>query len=376
MRIPDLLFLAMKSQKSKWIALPIAAMAISVFCLCFAGTVLTTVQEEKSFPYELDVLSGTVKVSDNAIAGLSAIPNVVAATPVLQAPVSVQAGKYTAQLTLTGIDATYLNDAFAQGGIFPNSSVMPYIVLNKAACRRLTGEISSETGADAEEEPAIDWLNAAVSVQTSGTIKPVVSKIVGILAKDDEEQEPAAYISIASAKALLQAAGQSAEYVGANVRIENIGYSEHVSRAIAKLGLSVSSLNKDAQIKWDMELKEMTYLILLGAVCLISSPAIMIGRIRISQFERKETLAALRWIGMREKKMARIFTTQAILIVLSGIAVGTIVGIFVPLFISPEMQGMTIFSLRIPFHVLASSTAICFMASTVPIYIWQMKMKA
>ncbi len=374
MRIPDLLFLAMKSLKSKWIILSIAATAISAFCLCFAGTVLATVQEEKSFPYELNVLSGPVKVSDNAITELSDIPNVTAATPVLPVPVSIQAGKYTAQLTLTGLDATYFNDTFAQGGIFPNSSVMPYIVLNKAACRQLTGETSSGTGADAEE-PAIDWLNAAVSVQTSGAIKPVVSKIVGILAKDVEEQEPAAYISIASAKALLQAAGQSTDYVGAKVRIDNIGYSEHVSRAIAKLGLSVSGSNKDVQMKWDMELKEMTYLILIGAVCLISSSAIMIGRIRISQFERDEALAALRWIGMKEKEMARIFTTQAILIVLSGIAVGTIVSIFVPLFISPEVQGTTIFSLRIPFHVLASSAVICFMASTVPIYIWKMKMK-
>ncbi len=375
MRISDLLFLAMKSLRSKWIILPIAAAAISAFCLCFAGTILATVQEEKSFPYELDVLSGPVKVSDNAIAELSGIPNVTAATPVLQIPVSVHAGKYSARLTLTGIDAAYLNDSLAQGGIFPSSSVMPYIVLNKAACRQFADGTSSETGDDAEE-PAIDWLNAAISLQTSEAVKPVVSKIIGILLKDDEEQEPAAYISIASVKALLQAAGQTVDYVGANVRIENIGYAERVSRAIAKLGLRVSSLNKDVQIKWDMELKEMTYLILIGAVCLISSSAIIIGRIKLSQFEREEALAALRWIGMKEKEIARIFTTQAILIVLSGIAVGTIISIFVPLFISPEMQGTTIFSLRIPFHVLVSCAAICLMASIVPIYIWQLKKKA
>ena len=375
MRISDLLFLAMKNLKSKWIMPPVAATAIGVFCLCFAGMVLTTVQEEKSFPHELDVLSGTVKVSDNAIAELSDIPNVTAVTPLLQVPVSVQAGKYTVQLTLTGIDAAYLNDAFAQGGIFPDSSVMPYIVLNKAACRQFADETSSETDADAEE-PAINWLNAAVSVQTNGAAKPVVSKVVGILLKDDEGQEPAAYISIASAKALLQAAGQSTDYIGANVRIENIGYAEHVSRAIAKLGLSVSSLNKDVQIKWDMELKEMTYLILIGAVCLISSSAIMIGRIKISRFEQEEALAALRWIGMEEKEIARIFTTQAILIVLSGIAVEMIVSVLVPPFISPEMQGRTVFSLRIPFSVLASCAAICLMASIVPICMWQLKKKA
>ena len=353
--------------------LPIATAAISMFCLCFAGTVLTTVQEEKAFSYELEVISSAVKISDNTIAELSAIPNVTAATPVLQIPVSIQAGKYTAQLTLTGIDAAYLNETFAQGGVFPNSSVMPYIVLNKPACRMFTDGTTIETEND-PDEPAIDWLSAAISVQTSE--KPIVSKVVGILARDDEGQEPAAYISIASAKALLQTVVQSTDYIGARVRIKNVGYLELVSRDITKLKLSVSDSNKDVQTKWDMELKEMTYLILIGVACLMSASAIMIGRIKISQLEQDEALAALRWIGMREKEIARIFTIQAILIALSGIAVGSIVSLLVPLFISPEMRSTTIFALGIPFHVLASCAAICMTASIVPICMWQLKKKA
>ena len=63
--------------------------------------------------------------------------------------------------------------------------------------------------------------------------KPVISRIVGILSRDDEKQEPAAYISIASVKNLLSGDGQNTDYMGADVRIENIGCTASVSTQIA-----------------------------------------------------------------------------------------------------------------------------------------------
>ena len=135
MRISDLLWMALKNLKGKFNALIVVGVAISAFCLCFAGAVLLTVQQEKSLPYELNVLSGTDKLSDNEVAEISKLPDVTAASPMLQVPVTVQTGGYKTQLILTGIDGSYLNEAFSQGGVFPDSSDMPYIVLNKAACK-------------------------------------------------------------------------------------------------------------------------------------------------------------------------------------------------------------------------------------------------
>ena len=140
MRIPDLLWMAIKNLIARWVVPIVGMTAISAFCLCFAGTVLTTVQQEKSLPYELNVIPGTINLSDSAIVEISDIPDVTAATLVLQIPANVQIGEYDAQLTLSGIDAAYLNEAFSQGGVFTDNSVMPYIVLNKAACKLFTEE--------------------------------------------------------------------------------------------------------------------------------------------------------------------------------------------------------------------------------------------
>lgn len=359
MWISDLLWMAVKNLKARFVVLPVAAIAISTFCLCFAGAVLVTVQQEKNVPCELEVLSGAEQLSDITLAEIAGIPEVTAVTPVLQVPVSIKASGYTAQLTLTGVNASYLTEAFAQGGIYSDSSVMPYIVLNKAACKLLTDEKSGgRDDTDEAEEQQIEWLNAGASVQTSENTKPVVSKIVGILSGDDEDQEPAAYISIASAKALLQQGGLSTDYLEANVRVTNAGWAKSVSKAATSLGLSVTDSNAATQTKWDTELKEMAYLILMGVFGLLCSAFLSAAPQNIVLSQRKDT-SALQWIGMKKKDIEKLFLLQSLMSVLLGVSIGIIIGVTVPSFLSPELFDTSIFSLQIPFGVASVSTAIC-----------------
>ena len=65
MRISNLLWLAAKNLKFRPMVLSALAVAISVFCLCFAGAVLVSVQQEKSLPYELEVTSNSAEISDS-----------------------------------------------------------------------------------------------------------------------------------------------------------------------------------------------------------------------------------------------------------------------------------------------------------------------
>lgn len=373
MRISDLLWMAIKNLKGKLIALIIVEIAISTFCLCFAGAVLVTVQQEKSLPYELEVVSDTAKISDSALAEISRIPDVMAVTPVLQVPVSAKIGGYKAQLTFTGIEASYINETFAQGGAFPENSVMPYIVLNKAACKLFKDEISDGYGTESEE-PVIDWLNAVVSVQTNEGAKPVVSKIVGLLSGDDEDQKPVAYISVASAKNLLQD-GQSADYMSAKVRVENVGYAADVSIELKKRGLNVLNANEDDELKWDTEHKESTHLVLLGVSCVFTALIFSIYQMKRLRFEQKDVLAALQWIGLKEKDARRISIIQSTVIGLLGVAIGIIVSVFVPSFISSETEETTIFFLQIPFYIIAICAVICIIAYVVPVQIWRIKLK-
>ena len=369
-------WMAVKTLNRRLMILPAVAIAISTFCLCFAGAVLTNVQLEKSLPYELEVTANAAKLSESTLAGISGIPGVTAVTPVLEVPASIVTGQYKAQLTLAGIDAAYIDEDFAQGGVFSDSSVMPYIVLNYAACKLFQDEKGSGKSTEDTDEPLIDWLSASVTIQTSEGSKPVVSKIVGLLIGDDEDQEPVAYMSVASAKNLLSQDGQRVDYMSAKVRVENVGYAADVSKELKKQGLSVLNANEDSELKWDMDFKDLNYLALLGISCLVIALVFSYSQIKMLRFGKKEELAALQWIGLKQKDSRRIYSIQSMVIALLGIAIGIVVSVFIPSFLSPDAQKTTIFFLQIPFTIIAICAAVCMMVYVVPTYLWRIKMKA
>jgi len=422
----DLIRMASKNLKDKWVILPVAGIAISAFCLCFAGAVLTTVLEEKALPYEL-VLSAddTNNLSDKMLSDISQLPDVEAVSPLLLVPARVKTGEYSAQLMLTGIAPAYLEKGFTEGRVFPDNGVMPYIVLNESACKQFSDKIietatvsdtgtgtgnntktsigtaagtkadtssnastststntntntntetetgtetntGTSSGADASvtsgsgddtDAPKIDWLNAGVSTQ-SGDGRWIVSKVCGILTSDETE-EPVAYISLSTAKDLLQKSGQSTDYTGANIRITNIGCADSVSHAIAALGLNVINTDTVLQAKWDTELKEMTYLIVIGAFCLLSTTVLLAARRKISMLEQQETWKMLQWIGMKEGDIGRLFVIQALMISLIGIVIGIIVSTSLPSFLSLELKETSIFALQTTFVITALSIAVC-----------------
>lgn len=465
MKISDLIKIASKNMKGKWMVLPVIGFAVSVFCLCFAGTVLTNVGQEKARPYELMLSSESADgLSASVLVDISKLPDVEAVTPLLQVSARVKTGEYSAQLTLTGIDPAYLKDAFSVGGIFPDKGVMPYIVLNNAACKQFSDkntetDTSNNTGADTSSKskigsdagsgsksgissdtntstkmgnsantgasnnvnhgsvinsagngsksntsvdtngntgtdtstnvnsgsgtsnstnnssnvntntgtdnvdnvdmPKIDWLNAGVSLQSVVDGRWIISKVCGILSGNGKDQEPTAYISLSAAKDLLQKSGQNTDYTRTNIRIKNIGCAANVSQAISALGLTVTNSDTELQTKWDMELGEMTYLIVLGGFCLLCTAVLMSAWRKISIVEQKEAWQMLRWIGLKQKDIDKLFIIQTMLISLIGLVIGFIVSISLPSFLPPKLKGTSSYTLSIPFVVAVASSVIC-----------------
>jgi ABC-type antimicrobial peptide transport system permease subunit len=387
MRISDQIRFALKNLKGRWAVLPVIGFAIAAFCLCFAGAILTTMQDEKAQPYEL-VISGEEanSISDSDVIEITKLEDVTAATPVMQIPASISTGDYTAALTLTGIEASYLENSFSQGNAFPEDSVMPYIVLNEAALKQFsdsetskdkdsTGDMGDEegTGNTARtdtEAPDVDWLNGSYSVQTGEGSKTVTSKVCGILSEGEdteEEQEPAAYISISTAKELLRQNGQETNYTGANVRVKNIGSADSVSKSIAALGLTVTNSTEELQSGWDADNKEMTYLIVIGVFGLVCASVLLAAWRQNTLLKQKRAWEALIYIGLKASDMRNLFAIQTILLSLFGIALGLIVALTLPSFLSTGEIEPTNFMLTIPFVSVVISVIICIAAGLIPI---------
>ena len=387
MRISDRLHFALKNLKGRWAVLPVIGFAIAAFCFCFSGAILTTMQEEKAKPYELVILSdGSNNISDNDIVEISKLEDVTAATPVLQVPVSISTGDYSAGLSLTGIEASYLEDSFFEGNAFPDDSVMPYIILNEAALGQFSdSETSKDNGSSGDmddgegtghtartdtEAPDVDWLNVNFSVQTGEESKAVVSKVCGILSEDEETeegQEPAAYISITTAKELLRSIGQETNYTGAYVRVKNIGSANSVSKSIIALGLMVSNSTEELQSGWDADNKEMTYLIVIGAFGLVCASVLLATWRQNTLLKQRRVWQALSYIGLKEQDLRKLFAIQTVLLSLFGIALGLIVALALPSFLSTGEMEQTNFMLSIPFISVAVSVIIC-MAGLIPVF--------
>ena len=364
MKIFDLIRLALKNAKGFWVVLPVMGFAIASFCLCFAGAIWITVADEKAQPYEL-ILSAQDKagITDNKIANILEIPDVKAAAGILQIPVTIQTGKYKAALTLTGIDSSYMDGQLSQGSLFPKKSVMPYILLNEAACKKFA-EDENSAGAKA---PDIHWLTAGFTLITGEDTGGVTSKVCGILSDGDAQNaEPVAYVSTAVAKELLQKSNQPTGFQVAWARIANIGCADAVSGQIAALGLGVANSNEQTQTQWDMQMKEMTYLVVTGAFCLLCTGSLLFAYRAITKQKQKAAFEALRWMGMKEREIKGLFILQSFFIAILGAAIGIVISLALPSFLPMELKGDSSYMLSIPFGVAAFSLFLCIFAGAIP----------
>jgi len=368
----DLVRLACRSLTGRQAVLPVAGIAAAAFCLCFAGTIFTTVQQEKALPYELIFSSeGNTGLTDNIMAEISQMQSVLAATPVLPVPAAVKTGEYSAKLMLTGIDAVYMESDFSSGRRFPDNSVMPYIVLNEAACKQFA---NSKAYAQEAATPEINWLSAGFSLQAGEGSRWITSKVCGILTKEeaDETQEPAAYISLPVAKELLQNSGQSADYTAAYVRVTNIGQAASVSKALAALGLSVTNSTGELQAGWDADIKEMVYLIVTGAFGLCCASVLLAAERRISLLQQRQAWDMLRWMGLKGRSLRSLFCVQNVLLSVIGTALGILAATALPLFLSSGTVTESNFALAVPFQVAVVSAVICMAAGLLP-FCWMRK---
>ena len=368
MRAPDFLKLALKSLRGRGTALPALGFAVGMFCLCVAGAVQASIRLEKSQPCELTAtVQSSAGISAGTLGKLPAIAGVTASTAVLSVPMTVKSGEYSAELTLTGLDAAYIEGAIKQGGAFPNNSVMPYIVLNEAACKLFTNgeddtDIDSDSDLDDSEDgtnslPPIDWLNARFTVQ-QGSARPVVAKVCGVIPGDDKQQ-PAAYTSLSSAKQLLQAGEEQSAVTEALVRVRDLGTAKSAGAAIAALGLSFTGSDDALQTKWDEETHEMTYLIVTGAFALLCTAALLSALNRNSLLEDRDSWNMLLWLGLNERGVRGVFALQAAVIALFGVAIGMAVAFALPSFLPPELKGESVFMLPIPLESVIASVVVC-----------------
>lgn len=317
MRITDYLALAGHGLRRGFEAASVLFTAAAVTAMCFSGAILTAVHSEKAEPCELTVTAPSyMAITEQSVEDFRAIADVVDATGIVEVPVTAGSGKYTASLTLVGIDGDYLRDlTYITGELFPEGGAMPWITLSKAAAQSFI-DPAGKTTRTANYMPELDWLNADFSlILGDGALS---AKVSGLF----EGDEPAAYIGPDIARTLLQSQGLASGYTGARVRVTDIGAAEAVSKAVTDLGYEVANRDSGRQEKWDAQTREAVYLAILAAAGLLCAGMIRMTGSALHREEERRRSDALLWAGVSETAIRGIGILRGVYLALAGAALG------------------------------------------------------
>jgi hypothetical protein len=122
-------------------------------------------------------------------------------------------------------------------------------------------------------------------------------------------------------------------FLSAHARVENIGYADSVSATIAALGLTIVGFNSEIEVKWDGEMNEAGYRLVIGVFSLLCVSALLTAWRRIPLLEQGDAWSMLLRLGLRRKDIGMVFALQAGLISLIGMIIGITVSVSLPSFL-------------------------------------------
>lgn len=230
-----------------------------------------------------NLIVSSSKMDSSDASKIRSITGVKNTTLIYEINTSISLSGYQAELTLKGIESSFLSEDFSIGGIFPDQTVMPYIIINEAA-QKTFFDTDTNTITD-EAIQNLDWMNAMVILRMGE--KEIIAKICGILKNQEETSTPEAYISIPSAKSLLQESGQTPEATTLWIQIENAGLQGKLQNQLQLMGFTAENADTGLIQKWNQTQLEIKYLLLAALISLSAFLLLLREKIRIIRFLAK-----------------------------------------------------------------------------------------
>lgn len=312
------------------------------------------IRDEKEEPFLLSAQNSQITAQELQI--LSEEPEISAISAVYEISASVQVNEASADITLYGMESNFfetIKKEMIRGTIYQDSTAMPYLVLNEAACREILRVQSGKQAADLDEASNayaeqsgpgelekvygaqyLDGLMSNTRMGKAGTVirlgEEVLSAGICGLVKDGLET-PAAYLSQESARSLLEP-GTDCQQVW--LWMERIGDMDKVIRFLEARAYSVDRNHTEQEMVWQAAQNLAFGFFLSGMISLAAAVALMHGGISADwKCSRKEYehLAEIiftdpsLWEGARLRK--RLNLRRIIIQMGISIPMGTLLGL-------------------------------------------------
>ena len=268
------------------------------------------IQTEKNTPYELTATTDNKSIDLNTLMQIEGVERI---SPVVNLNATLSLNEYKLDCEIRAVYGSFFSLKFIQGTIYPDSSNMPYLILNKSAAKAFTHEYQTITVTPED----------TVILTANGTERKSI--ICGIF--DDGSETPAVYMSYDVAQKEYGTSGQT-ELV---FLLNNMGFAENVVSALQRKNI-YASFDPNLTLAWELLQKQCWQTVMLS-IGLLACTAALIREKRIAEIAktRSETEMLL-LAGMTADAVYHIFplriTFTCTACVLAAAIISAIIGTF------------------------------------------------
>ena len=320
MRMRESVRLAWKTMPGIGKLWPVLGIFAGVVILTIGGRIYFEIREEKQQPCEINA-SALAGISSERLKEVNALEGVLAGSRIWSGEGKLLFGDYQASVTFVGVEASYPEGEWLSGEIYPESTAMPYLVLNEAAVKAFTNEKKQNL----QEAGEVDWDSQSLILE--GESKTVL-RICGTL--KDEKEEAIAYLSQEQMKEILLRFGEESAADTLWIRLVDAGVKETVIRRLEALGLAVIDNESSRESDWDLRTERQSFYLGVGIFVIVWSGVVIFFQERSRRQEMAGVYSVLFQIGISESSMRSIGQMRWTLVYGIGILMGGIVGNLLP----------------------------------------------
>ena len=264
--------------------------ALILLCLGFyflfpACQTFQQIRAEKNTPYELTATTDNSNIDLNTLMQIEGVEKI---SPVLNLNASLSLEEYKLDCEIKAVYSSFLSLKFAQGTMYPNSSNMPYLILNKAAA----------TFFSKEQETTMVTAEDTVTLNVNGTERKAV--ICGIF--DDNRNSATVYMSYDTASQTF-GQGSNTELL---LRLKNKSNAEKVVSSLEKQSI-YANFDPNITLSWELLQKQCYQTTLLSMVLLVCAPVLIRQTRRIELKASSAEINALLLSGLISNEVKTIY---------------------------------------------------------------------
>lgn len=243
------------------------------------------VREEKAQPWEL---TAQVEGSTSLLESLVEIDGIDRISPILTFDAEIQSGEATLNTSVRAVIASYLDINLVSGSMFPESSNMPYLVLNEAASKAFTLDRDTNTTVS---------VGTSVTMTVDGTT--VKASICGIYR--DSSETPEVCMNYECAERLFSGtAGTMLAFA-----LTGKGEAANVVSALNRKGI-YPTFDQNEALRWEMMGKQAILYGLVSLALCCCAGLLLQNRLTLESEQWQRESQALLLSGMNQTEVSRI----------------------------------------------------------------------